>query len=248
MYLKVPWASVDHRGVNPLVAEALEPSEPGRAVRVLSRVVPGVRTTRHQIADFSTHWRSEAEAALTETALPGSGPTLVAFGDSLAQGIGASDPCRGYVGLVAEAMGDGRRLPVLNLSRSGARIADVLNVQIPAFHAAAVTPRLAVCTVGSNDLLRSGRFSQTKAELSELLDALPEQTIVVTVPAAGSIMAKRFNRHLRAEAQRNERAVADLAARLTSWRGKAAKDGFHPNDAGYELWAEAILDASRQPT
>jgi len=62
------------------------------------------------------------------------GLLYVALGDSSAQGIGASRPERGYVGLVAQHVRESTGQPVLviNLSRSGARIDDVLDRQLPA--------------------------------------------------------------------------------------------------------------------
>lgn len=62
------------------------------------------------------------------------GLLYVAPGDSAAQGIGASDPQRGYVGLLAKRLRDnaGRPVQIVKLSRSGARIKDVLDTQVPA--------------------------------------------------------------------------------------------------------------------
>ena len=62
------------------------------------------------------------------------GLLYVALGDSAAQGIGASTPDRGYVGLLAERVRErtSRSVEVVNLSSSGARIGDVLDTQLPA--------------------------------------------------------------------------------------------------------------------
>ena len=182
--------------------------------------------------DHADYWRSEAHRALA-----GERPVLVALGDSIAQGIGASTPEFGYVGLLSRQL----QLPVLNLSRSGARLADVLDEQLPALAASAVETRAVICTVGSNDLLRELRFTTTKRRMSQLVEVLPDQAILATLPDAGSLLAKRLNRHLRREAADHGRAIADVAAKLGSWRGLAASDQFHPNDAGHRLWCHAFL-------
>jgi len=60
------------------------------------------------------------------------GLVYVALGDSAAQGIGASHPERGYVGLLAERIREqtGRPVQVVNLSRSGATVRDLLDTQL----------------------------------------------------------------------------------------------------------------------
>ncbi len=201
-------------------------------VQLLGQVHPGVRTTGRQIVDHADFWRVEAQHALT-----GDRPALVALGDSIAQGIGASSPALGYVGLLAEQL----QVPVLNLSRSGARLGDVLDEQLPALTESGVQPAAIVCTVGSNDLLREIRLSTTKRRMSRLIEALPDDAVLATLPDAGSLLAKVLNRHLRHEAADRGRVVADVAARLTSWKGLAASDQFHPNDAGHRLWCHAFL-------
>lgn len=221
--------------MHPTLAAAYEPPTPGRLLR-LTRFLPGIATTADQIERFADHWLAEA----TEAGASGD-PVLVALGDSLAQGIGASAPEAGYVGrLRRELAVDGRLPPVLNLSRSGAKIADVVETQLPALAAAAVTPMLVVCTVGSNDLVRSARPSRTGRDLLQLLDLLPPNAVMATVPARGSLAAKHLNRQVRREAERRSIAVADVDARLTSWRGNRAADRFHPNDSGYGIWVEAF--------
>ena len=56
------------------------------------------------------------------------GLLYVALGDSAAQGVGASRPELGYVGLLAQRMREqtGRPVQVVNLSRSAARLADLV--------------------------------------------------------------------------------------------------------------------------
>ena len=61
--------------------------------------------------------------------VPG-GLLYVALGDSAAQGIGASSPERGYVGLLAERLREttGRPVELINISRSGAKIEEVVTI------------------------------------------------------------------------------------------------------------------------
>ena len=89
--------------------------------------MPSLRATAAQITSHASHWRTAATEALASDQ-----PLLVVLGDSLAQGVGADDPSRGWAeGLRARLSCDGE-LAVVNLSRSGARMADVCNTQLPA--------------------------------------------------------------------------------------------------------------------
>lgn len=230
-------SDAENGSFHPAIRQALEAPQAGRMIRLLSPISKGVSRTEDQIASFAAIWRTRAEQALSDER-----PVLVALGDSLAQGIGADHPDHGYVGLVASATND---CPVVNLSRSGARIGDVIETQLPAL-AAIEQPIFAVtCTVGSNDLVRGARLGRAKAQLSQLLDDLPDGAVLATLPAHGSMMAKAINRHIRAEAPATGVALADVGQRLDSWRGRSAPDRFHPNGAGYELWAETFLDVLR---
>lgn len=208
--------------------------QPGRLVQLLSTILPGVEQTRRQIEEYADHWRQRATASIASGGAP-----VVALGDSLAQGIGASTPKNGFVATVAARL-VGRDGPVVNLSRSGARLTDVLEVQLPALSSLPVEPMAVLCTVGSNDLVRSSRLGRTKRELHDLLDALPPNAVIATVPAAGSLIAKRFNRSIRSAATERQVAVADVGLHLRSWKGRMAADRFHPNDDGHRLWAEVF--------
>lgn len=227
--------------MDPLVDDALQPATPGRLVRATSKIHAGVATTGEQIVGYSVYWREGSINALTA-----SDPVLVVLGDSLGQGIGASSPEHGYVGLLRNAMSIdlGSPVAVLNLSRSGARINDVLSTQLPALAAAGVEPMLTVCTVGGNDLLRSAWPAKVRREVRALARSLPVGTVWATVPAKGSTMAKLLNRRIRTEAAAQNLLVADIGANLTSWRGKLAKDGFHPSDEGHQFWAEQFETAA----
>ena len=170
---------------------------------------------------------------------------LAVLGDSLGQGVGARDINNSYPFRVEADLRRNGAEPfnVLNLSQSGARVCDVLDVQLRALQASGVEVMAGLCTVGSNDLSRSGRLGTTRRKLAQLLEELPAEIVVATLPDKGSIAAKSINKHLRSEADRVGRPLADVAGLLTSWRGKIAGDGFHPNDAGYEIWAQAFVAA-----
>lgn len=224
-----------------LISTALEPPVPGRLVRALSPVFGGIRVTHEQILSYAEFWRERAVEALDE-----GGPVIVALGDSLSQGIGSSSPERTWLHrLSLHHAGQRREQPagIVNLSRSGARIADVIETQLPALRAIGNHPLLITCTVGNNDLAHGTRLSTAERSFSSLLARLPEVAVIATLPAKGSLMAKRLNRTVRSEADLAGLRLADVDEHLPTWRRRAAGDRFHPNDLGYEAWFSAFVEA-----
>jgi lysophospholipase L1-like esterase len=177
----------------------------------------------------------------------------VALGDSAALGLGASQPQRGYVGIVADEIGriTGRPVRVRNLAIDGATCAVVLADEL---HRIPKAPAV-VCTldVGANDIwtFEPARFRE---ELGRICAALPAGAIVADlpsftpVPIAGRVRAA--NDIVREVVAEHGLTLAPLNA--TTRRGgpviairNAAGDLFHPNDRGHRVWAEAFLPAVR---
>jgi len=178
------------------------------------------------------------------------GLLYVALGDSAAQGIGASRPERGYVGLLAQQLRDSTGMPVLviNLSSSGARISDVLDTQLPALAALGREPDLLTVAIGGNDVRAYDR-DVFAAATEGLTAALPVGAFVADAPY---FMHGRWER----DAQQAADLLTDSAiaqglhpvplhealraqgpgAMLTQF----AADWFHPNDRGHRVWADAF--------
>lgn len=179
------------------------------------------------------------------------GLLYVALGDSTAQGIGASRPDRGYVALVAArlAAATGRPVEILNLSRSGAHLRDVVTEQLPRL--AGRVPDLVTVGVGANDV---GSYDGTRfqAEVDLFVAALPPRSVVGDVPwfmhgGTGRNSGDAAARLARAARDRGL-PVAGLheAMRRRGWQSMAtdfAVDWFHPNDRGHRLWAETYWTA-----
>ena len=201
---------------------------------------------RRSVGQYRTYWSvPQGEAG---------GIVYVALGDSTAQGIGASRPERGHVGLLARRLRatTGRPVTVVNLSRSGARIHDVVVEQLPRL--ARLAPDLVTVSVGSNDL-RHYDGDRFRNDVDALVAGLPPGTVVGDMPwfmhggtgrksgdAANYVAAKAGDRGL---------PVARLhrAMRERGWRSMItdfAADWFHPNDRGHRVWADAFWEAIGQ--
>lgn len=202
----------------------------------------------------------ERELALDRS---GAGKRLVWLGDSTAAGVGASNAAGALPSRVADGL-DPAGVSVAVLAVSGARVADVLADQVP--KVAAARPALVLISVGSNDAIHLTRRGTFRRTYENVVRALPDGVPVVLlgVPDMGSI--PRFAQPLRAVAGwrgRNldaevRRVAGVTGARYADIAGRTgppfrrdpdryfAADDFHPSDAGYGLWADAVLEVLRK--
>jgi lysophospholipase L1-like esterase len=208
--------------------------------RLMRRLRPGVAATLGITDEYRRYWEES-----NERARHADGPLWVALGDSTAQGIGASAPDRGYVGLLLRRLREsqGRLWRVVNLSVTGARITDVVREQLPRVNEVG-PPELVTCAIGANDVIRFG-FRRVAESLRVLIYELPRGTVLATVPQG--LLPRRtreLNAIIREEAPEAGLRIADAWAHTgPPWQGKYAADDFHPNDSGYAGWCAAFADA-----
>ncbi len=173
--------------------------------------------------------------------------TYVALGDSAAQGLGASNPENGYVGLIAKkyAESTGKSVRVVNVSRSGAKINDVLRTQLSAIKD--IKPDLVTIEIGANDI---ATFTDKtfREEFTTLVGKLPKNTYVANMPYFGSRPSRRPKAYEATKIinsivpTRPDLQLVDLQT-ITKERDNIlgyAADYFHPNNRSYKNWAEAF--------
>ncbi|PRI12280.1 esterase [Leucobacter massiliensis] len=190
----------------------------------------------------------------------------LALGDSTAQGIGASVPGRSYVGQLADRIEArlGEPIEVTNLGVSGAPSALCARDQLPrAAKALAKRPAdLVTLAIGANDIA-DWEPRAFHRNLAAILDALPAHAIVAELPCFhlpwNDRKVREANAIVHTLAAARGLAVVPLyaATRRRGLRGiltEFAADAFHPNDRGYEVWADAFwplvrarLDEIRAP-
>ncbi len=212
------------------------PNRPaGPFVRLGSVVVPGIRQVQKQIMPYALAWQQQNLSALSRQ-----GPVWVVLGDSMSQGIGASSYDLGWVGqLATQLQAAGRNYRIINLSVSGARIADVLNRQVPAMEVLGVKPALVTLMIGSNDMVRKKYRAEAPTALAELLRHMPDGAVVANL--LGGAGARDLDLQLQNVAQVRNFKIADMRRHgPRNWRDKVAEDRFHPNDAGYAAIARVF--------
>ena len=172
--------------------------------------------------------------------------TYVALGDSAAQGIGASQPTKGYVGLLADQLANksGESVKTVNLSVSGATIDDVIEKQIPQLKN--YRPDVITIDIGGNDVARQYNSQDFKRSFDKLGSLLPAGTYVGNMPYFGGRIkhnpqALDANEHILATTRNYNLKLVDLQT-VTKNRDSLrnyASDYFHPSNRGYQNWADA---------
>jgi len=154
---------------------------------------------------------------------------------------------------------------------AGAQVSDMRDRQLPRLAEDGVAADVVFISVGANDtthLIGTERFRATYAEvLDGLRDLLAPggRVVLLGVPAMGTI--PRFLEPLRTLAGVRGERLDDQVAALAAERGLTyvdiagetgpafdespattyAADDYHPSDAGYALWADAVVAAMAEP-
>lgn len=206
--------------------------------------VVGLLRMKASVKTYANYWnqRSKQSGELT----------YVALGDSAAQSIGASKPQEGYVGLLADRLqaATGKKVRVINLSVTGARIRDVTTRQLPQL--AQYQPDIVTIEVGANDVVdfNEAAFRQ---DFAGLVKALPAHTYVADMPYFGGRLytRERFARTASGIVANNLKNT-DLRPvalhRVTEERKSIfnnSYDLFHPSDRSYKNWADAFWQAMK---
>ncbi|HKY43539.1 MAG TPA: SGNH/GDSL hydrolase family protein [Pyrinomonadaceae bacterium] len=185
------------------------------------------------------------------------GPIVyVALGDSTGAGIGAREG--GYVARLFKRIEEQRPGSKLNnFCVSGADTGDVLRAQLD--RGVAANPDLVTVGIGINDIGHGMTLDQFSKNYEQILSTLKEKTrariVVANIPDISS--APRIPGPVRSQYQRQiiqfSRRLGEIAARhgvtvfdiytittqeLASHPEYFSSDGFHPSDAGYEMWAQ----------
>ena len=179
----------------------------------------------------------------------------VALGDSTGAGIGAVDG--GYVLRLQNRILHHRPGSQLaNLCVSGATTADVVRGQLD--NGVVKNPQLVTLGIGINDIGHSVPIERFAENYDRILSTLKEKTqaqiVVANIPDISSApvipsslrsqyrqQIITFNQRLEEIAKRHGATIFDIFSITTrdlpSHPEYFSRDGFHPSDAGYELWA-----------
>jgi len=173
--------------------------------------------------------------------------TYLALGDSAAQGIGATSPRRGYVGVLASRLQQktGKSVRVVNISKTGATLQDYLNEQAPKVKG--IKADVVTIEIGANDI-RSFDKEKFTAQFRQVLASLPDGTYVSNMPLFNSRPGSTNNAQeasdviKKALADYSKLVFVDLEKQTSDNKSifGFAPDLFHPNNISYKNWADAF--------
>lgn len=192
--------------------------------------------------------------------LGGDGPALrmVWLGDSTAAGVGASSADGAVPRRVARALD--RPVDLTVRAISGARISDVLAHQVDDL--ASLAPDVVLVSIGANDVVHLTSKGAFRDRYRELVERVPDSALLVVLGVPDMGAPDRFAQPLRGIASWRGHVLDGVSRSIAREAGAAyvdvagetgpamradrdrtfAADHYHPSDAGYALWADAVVE------
>jgi len=162
------------------------------------------------------------------------GGPIVAFGDSLVQGVGASDVSNNFVSLLSRDIGE----DIINLGVSGnttrdglERLDDVIEIK----------PRIVILLLGGNDFLKKIPQDETFANLRSIVERIQNTgASVLLLGVRGGLLYDSYDKRFKAFAKENGTGFVPNVLDGLIGEKKYMYDSVHPNDTGYEMIARKI--------
>lgn len=164
---------------------------------------------------------------------PSSGTDIIAFGDSLIQGVGASES-KDFVSLLSQKIG----LPIINLGHSGDTTYDGLEriSELDKYK-----PKVVILLLGGNDYLKKIPISETEINLTYLIKNIQSRgAVVLLLGVRGGLINDRFDTMYKKLRDKYHTAyVPDVLQGLIADM-RYMSDAVHPNNAGYAIIANKV--------
>ncbi len=167
------------------------------------------------------------------TNYPPKNQKVVAFGDSLIEGVGSTAK-NDFVSMVGKKLG----IEIINKGKSGdttetalARMGDVLVEE----------PGIIIMLLGGNDVLRRVPKKETFENLSTIIEHFQNAgAVVILLGVRGGILGDGYEKDYRNLAKKyNTAYVSNILDGLIT-KPQYMYDGIHPNDQGYAIVADRV--------
>lgn len=170
---------------------------------------------------------------------PTAGKNIIAFGDSLTVGEGATG-ARGFITILSKRIG----VPIINAGHGGDTTHDALERLEK--DVLSREPRLVLVLLGGNDALRRIPQKETFKNLREIIDKIHNKgSCVLLLGVRGGIFYDYFKRDFnRLAKEKNISYVPDIFNFFLEPDLKS--DYIHPNDEGYKVIANRIEPTLRE--
>jgi len=169
----------------------------------------------------------------TVTNVPSDGTSIVAFGDSLVEGVGASGG-KDFVSILSRQIDK----PILNLGHRGDTTRDALTRIDEVLEQ---DPKVVLVLLGGNDYLQQIPETETFENLEQIIQTIHQSgSAVLLLGVRGGILRDNFKGRFAALAKKHRTAyVSDVLDNLLGNQQLMA-DSVHPNDAGYQVIAKRV--------
>ncbi len=164
------------------------------------------------------------------------GETIVCFGDSLTEGVGASEG-EDYPSALSRQLA----LPVVNAGRRGDTTAQALERLSDAL--SNTNPRLVIVLLGGNDFLRQLSRQETRKNLEEIVRRIQARgAMAVIVGMRLGLFTDEFSPIFEETAKQVGALYVPQVTKGILNDSSLKSDPIHPNGAGYRLMAERIAE------
>ena len=174
-----------------------------------------------------------------KAAAPTSGSQVIAFGDSLVEGVGTTRG-RDFVSVLSERLG----VPIVNAGRRG----DTTRTALDRLDSAVLSrdPRIVIVVLGGNDFLRRVPHEETFRNLDAIAGQIRARGAAVLVAGLSlGIVTDSYGDEYEAVARRHSAGlVPDVLGGILN-RPELMADQIHPNDRGHALMADRFEPALR---
>ena len=164
---------------------------------------------------------------------PSSGTDIIAFGDSLVEGVGSTSG-NDFISLLSKKIGR----PIINLGVSGNTTQDGLDriSQLDNYK-----PKVVILLLGGNDHLRKVPIETTFNNLEKIIKNIQGRgAVVLLLGVRGNLIGDKFKSNFEDLSEEYETAyVSDVLSGLFA-DSRYMSDAVHPNDAGYKKITDRV--------
>lgn len=164
---------------------------------------------------------------------PSKGTDIVAIGDSLVVGTGATYS-KGFVDMLSLRL----QRPIINLGRAGDTSAEV---RARVGDLDRYNPQVVILLVGGNDYLRRIPEEETASNLSAIITEIQKRgAIVLLLGVRGGVFVDTFKTMYEELAKTHQTAYVSNVLDGLLGREEYMSDQIHPNSEGYQRIAERV--------
>ena len=168
------------------------------------------------------------------TNFPSDGKTIIAFGDSLTEGVGATKG-NDFVSLLSRGIGQ----PIVNMGASGdtstrglARVDAVIEQD----------PKVVLLLLGGNDFLRKVPIAETFKNIDDIVVKIQNSgAMVILLGIQGGILSDHYDEYFEDIAKKRGTLYVDNVLDGLVGHQEYMSDTIHPNDAGYKKIVKRVL-------